>query len=276
MTALPPALDLTGRTALVTGAGSPTGIGVAVASLLGACGARVVVTATTERVHQRAAELVAAGVDAVGVVADLTTSSGAEAVVAAAIGHGGALDVLVANAGMVSVGDGDYLEGDLAETTPERWSASLARNLDTAYHSVRAALPSLRESGAGRVVLVSSVTGAVMAMRGEVAYAAAKAGLVGLGRALAVDEAAHGVTVNVVAPGWIATGSQTPAEVREGEVTPVGRSGTAAEVASAVVWLASPGASYVTGQVVVVDGGNSIAEERTRHRPGPDVPRIGR
>jgi 3-oxoacyl-[acyl-carrier protein] reductase len=110
--------------------------------------------------------------------------------------------------------------------------------------------------------MISSVTGPVMAMRAEPAYAAAKAGLIGLVRALAVDHAAQGITVNAVAPGWIATGSQLPDEIVQGNHTPIGRSAQPDEVASAVAWLASPGASYVTGQTIVIDGGNSIAEQR--------------
>lgn len=259
---VPAALDLGGTVAVVTGAGSPSGIGYAAARLLGQCGAAVVVTATSARIHERAAELTAEGIEAWGVTGDLTDPKASAAVVASTVDRFGRLDILVNNAGMVTVGDGDYLEGDLIATDPARWRASLERNLTTAYLMTRAALPHLRESGRGRVVNVSSVTGAVMAMRSDVAYAAAKAGMVGLTRAVAVDEAAHRMTCNAVAPGWIATGSQTPSEVREGAVTPPRRSGTAEEVASAIAWLASPGAAYVNGQVVVVDGGNSVAEER--------------
>jgi 3-oxoacyl-[acyl-carrier protein] reductase len=260
---LPAWLDLTGRAALVTGAGSPSGIGFATARALADLGADVVVTATSDRARDRADELAALGVRSQGLVGDLTDPETVIDVVRQTEQALGRLDIVVNNAGMTSVSTPDAVEAGLAiDLDLERWQASLRRNLDTAFLVSRAALPSMQRRGWGRIVSVASVTGPVMAMRAEPAYAAAKAGMVGLMRALAVDHGGDGITANAVAPGWIATGSQTPHEAVQGQRTPVGRSATPLEVASVIAWLCTPGASYLTGQCVVVDGGNAIAEER--------------
>jgi 3-oxoacyl-[acyl-carrier protein] reductase len=259
---LPAVFDLSGRVAVVTGAGSPDGIGFATAALLGELGAAVMITATTDRIDARAGELRTAGVDAAAVTADLTVQDAAAGIVAATLRHWGQVDIVVNNAGMISVASPDFEEGTVDALTLPAWQASLDRNLTTAFLVTKAALPPMTGRGWGRIINVASVTGPVMAMRADVAYAAAKAGMVGLTRATAIDTAADGITVNAVAPGWIATGSQTPAEHDEGRATPIGRSATPGEVASAIAWLASPGASYITGQCLVVDGGNSIAEQR--------------
>ena len=252
-----------GRTALVTGAGSPTGIGFAAARLLAEGGARVVLTSTTDRVHDRVAELAATGAHASGIVADLMQPGAAGRVVAAAVAAGsGRLDVCVNNAGMIAVG-GEMTDASLDATTDATWHDGIDRNLTTCFAVTRAVVAAMRTPGEGRIVNVASTSGPVQAFVGDVAYHAAKAGMLGLTRAVALEVASAGITVNAVAPGWIATSSQTIHEGAAGAATPMGRSGTAAEVAPAIVFLASPAASYITGQLLVIDGGNSLPEDRT-------------
>ena len=243
--------------AIVTGAGAADGIGAAVARQLVDSGARVVLGATSDRIHDRAAEL---GGAAVGVVGDLTVEGCAEALVSTAVERWGRLDILVNNAGMTSVASGWDTDADVASLSLADWDSAIARNMTTAFLMCRAAVPVMTAAGYGRIVSVGSTTGTVNAMPGQATYTAAKAGLVGLSRALALEVIGSGVTVNVVAPGYIATGSQLEFESAAAAAGPIGRSGTPAEIASCVTFLAHESASFVTGAVLVADGGHSLPE----------------
>jgi 3-oxoacyl-[acyl-carrier protein] reductase len=253
---------LHGQVALVTGAGSEDGIGMATAQALAAAGATVVITSTTGRVHRRVAELTSSGAHAHGVVADLMLPGAGEQLVAEAFELGGRLDICVNNAGMIAVG-GTAADSELVHTSDSAWRDGLDRNLTTCFTVTRAAIARMRPAGYGRIVNVASTSGPVQAFVGDATYHAAKAGMVGFTRAVALEYASAGITVNAVAPGWIATSSQLPGERLAGSLAPVGRSGTAAEVAAVIAFLADPAASYVTGQLIVVDGGNSLPEDRT-------------
>jgi 3-oxoacyl-[acyl-carrier protein] reductase len=250
-----------GQTAIVTGAGSAEGIGFAVARLLYEEGARVAITSTTERIFERANAIDSEGERLIARVADLTREAQALRLMQEVLAWSGRIDILVNNAGMAQAGV--QLTGHMIdESSFEDWQKQIAMTLYTAFLMTRAVLPAMRKQEYGRIVNVSSVTGPLVSNIGSSAYGAAKAGMDGMMRAVALETARNGITINGVAPGWIATASSTESEREAARYTPVGRAGTPDEVAAAACFLASREASYITGQSLVVDGGNILQENK--------------
>jgi 3-oxoacyl-[acyl-carrier protein] reductase len=228
-------------------------------------GASVAITSTTTRIHDRASELRSEGAKAAGFVADLTDRGQAAALALGVAEDLGPVDVMVNNAGKVQLG-GQMGGGPIQSFDPSDFDRQLAISLTTVFNLTRTVVGQMLAREWGRIINVSSVTGTVVSYAGASAYAAAKAGIDGLTRTLAIELGPHGITVNSVAPGWIATGTTSQGKQRSGEFTAVGRPGRAEEVAAVIGFLASPAASYLTGQSLVVDGGNTIQEDHAHGR----------
>ncbi len=244
-------MRLTGKTALVTG--GSRGIGATIAHSLAEEGAAVGLCAR----HLEAAATVAKAIEdrggqALAVAADVGCTADADRVVTACLDRFGRLDILVNNAGIAR-------DGLIVRMKDEDWDQVLTVNLAGAFRCARAALrPMLKQKQGGRIINISSVVGS-MGNVGQANYVAAKAGLIGLTKALAREVASRGITVNAVAPGFIDTemtaGLPEPVKQTHLASIPLGRFGTAREVAAVVVFLASEGAAYITGQVIHVNGG---------------------
>jgi 3-oxoacyl-[acyl-carrier protein] reductase len=240
--------DLAGEVALVTGASR--GIGAAIADELAARGARVIGTATTEAGAAAVdARLSAAG--GAGMKLDVTRAEDVAAVVEAVESRFGPVTILVNNAGITR----DQL---LLRMKDEDWNAILDTNLGSVYRMAKAVLRGMMKQRRGRIINIASVIG-LTGNAGQANYAAAKAGIIGFSKSLAREVGSRGITVNVVAPGFIETDMtrDLPEAAREGMLadTALGRLGTPADIAQAVAFLASPAAAYITGETLHVNGG---------------------
>ena len=242
--------DLTGKTALVTGASG--GIGADIARALHAAGATVGLSGTREApLDALAKEL---GDRAHVLACNLSDPEAVEALIKRSVEAMGSVDILVNNAGITK-------DGLVMRMSDEDWQSVIDVNLTAAFRLCRAAIRGMMKARWGRIINISSVVGAT-GNGGQVNYAASKAGLVGLSKSLAAEVASRGITVNSVAPGFIETAMTDKLNdaQRSGILTavPAGRMGTPAEIAAAVLYLASPEAGYVTGATLHVNGGMAM------------------
>jgi 3-oxoacyl-[acyl-carrier protein] reductase len=241
--------DLSGKVAIVTGASR--GIGRGVATMLASLGANVVATARGEHAAETVSQIQAAGHRAETAALEVTDAASIEALIAGVLQRHGRIDILVNNAGVTR----DQL---MLRMKREDWDQVIGTNLTASFVLSQAAIKPMLKQRSGRIINISSVVGQT-GNAGQANYAASKAGLIGFSKALARELASRNITVNVVAPGLIETDmTKAITEKAHGDWTsqiPLGRLGTTADVAAAVCFLASDEASYITGQVLAINGG---------------------
>lgn len=248
--------SMKGRSVLVTGGSK--GIGKGIAAAFAAEGAQVVITGRDRQAGEStASELAAAGGKARYIQADVANPADCTQMVTATVEGNGGLDVLCCNAGV-------FPSASLAEMTPGQLEEVLGINLKGTVFAVQAALDALSRSGRGRVVVTSSITGPVTGYAGWAHYGASKAGQLGFIRSAALELAPAGVTINAVMPGNIITEGVTDlgeeyAQTMAASI-PLKRLGSVADIASAVLFFASEQAGYITGQTLIIDGGQTIPE----------------
>lgn len=245
-------MKLTGQVALVTGGGA--GIGEATARLLAENGAQVMVGDWNEPSAQATAQrIVAAGGKAAALKMDTSKREDAERAVAETVSKFGRIDILINNAGITR-------DASALKMEPHQWDQVLAVNLSGVFYCAQAAAKRMREQNYGRIVSASSIS--AFGNFGQANYSATKAGLVGMTRTLAIEWARYGITVNAIAPGFIQTQmtAAIPEEIKKdaAKKIPVGRLGEPKDIAQVYLFLASPESSFVTGQLVVVDGGQTL------------------
>jgi len=244
--------DLTNKVALVTGASR--GIGKAIAAKLAAQGALVVCAARGDNAGAIAGEIGAAGGRAEAITLDVTDDDAVAKAPSEIVARHGRLDVVVSNAGITR----DQL---LMRMKRDDWDAVIATNLTATFTLAQAAIRPMLKQKAGRIIAIGSVVGEI-GNAGQVNYAASKAGLIGLAKALAREVASRGITVNVITPGMIDT-DMTRALTEKAQIDwsaqiPLGRLGTPEDVAAAACYLASDEAAYITGHVLAVNGGMNM------------------
>jgi len=244
-------VTLAGQVAIVTG--GSRGIGAAIARDLAAAGAHVVVTCREQRAQ---ADAVVAGIQAAGgsaeaVMFDVAVSSEVEATMREVVARLGKVDVLVNNAGVSA-------DGLIVRISDDQWQRVLDVNLKGVFNCTKSVARPMMRARAGRIINLSSVVG-VTGNTGQAAYAAAKAGIIGFTKSTARELASRGITANVVAPGFIETDMTEDLDAGARDMyramIPLGRLGRGEDVAAAVTFLAGPGASYITGQVIHINGG---------------------